>query len=358
MDDATFETSDWRKQSVKDVQALFSGKAPRDGVSVGGPAKLVLHVLRQGGVVRFACPSGRMISSGRWATIENVQRVGRSRLRGAGLGILGVAVAGCTLFVEFVSKPTEAGCDGAACVDAVRKEDASETGGYDARVEASWSYIETILQDAPLAYWRFGETSGAIARDERDAYNGTYTGGVTLGAAGAIAGDTNGAATFDGDSGYVVVGPGAGLSFSGNHPYTLEAWVKPARTITEEERIMGRRVGIIGSSNVEGYRLTLYNDIVFDRYAGDRLIGEAKAVRPPLEKFTHVVATYDGSALSLYTDGSLSWKSIQATDPLPAIAADFVIAANSLKEDLYFRGTLDEVAVYGIALSAERIKEH
>ena len=62
--------------------------------------------------------------------------------------------------------------------------------------------------DAPAGYWRLDETSGTTAADTIGGNAGTYSGGVTLGIPGAVAGDT--AASFDG-TGQVTVPDSASL---------------------------------------------------------------------------------------------------------------------------------------------------
>ena len=53
--------------------------------------------------------------------------------------------------------------------------------------------------DAPVSYWRLGETSGTQAFDEKGINGGTFYNAPTLGAASLLSGDaTNKATTFDG----------------------------------------------------------------------------------------------------------------------------------------------------------------
>ncbi|MDX6199796.1 MAG: hypothetical protein QOJ79_2947, partial [Actinomycetota bacterium] len=52
------------------------------------------------------------------------------------------------------------------------------------------SYQAAVLSDAPVGYWRLGERSGAVAADSSGAgRSGSYSGGVSLGVAGALVGD-------------------------------------------------------------------------------------------------------------------------------------------------------------------------
>ena len=60
-------------------------------------------------------------------------------------------------------------------------------------------YVDIVLADGPDAYWRLGESSGTVATELVNGINGTYTGGVTLGWAGLVAG-TDTAANFANNS--------------------------------------------------------------------------------------------------------------------------------------------------------------
>src|SRR5439155_15097845 len=86
----------------------------------------------------------------------------------------------------------------------------------------SASYASIVLADGPAAYWRLGESSGTTATDASGhGFNSTYSNGVSLGASGAIGGDSNTAARFDGVddrvNGSVVTTQVSNV--------TLEAWV-------------------------------------------------------------------------------------------------------------------------------------
>ena len=86
------------------------------------------------------------------------------------------------------------------------------------------SYDTTVTADSPSVYWRLGEQAGASAQDETASNNdGTYLGGVLLGAPGA-ADDENTSVVLNGVN-YVRVGNAAALNPATG--ITLEAWVKP-----------------------------------------------------------------------------------------------------------------------------------
>ena len=86
-------------------------------------------------------------------------------------------------------------------------------------------YPSIIQADNPAVYYRLGETSGTVAADSSGHnVNGTYPAGVTLGVAGAIAGDSDTAVEAS-SSPDVLTAPSAPLP-SGSASRTVEVWVK------------------------------------------------------------------------------------------------------------------------------------
>src|SRR5438309_762723 len=68
-------------------------------------------------------------------------------------------------------------------------------------------YASSVLFDQPKGYWRFGEMSGGTAGDSSGTgQHASYSGGYSLGQAGAFPGDTNGAVNLNGSNGYVITG--------------------------------------------------------------------------------------------------------------------------------------------------------
>ena len=86
---------------------------------------------------------------------------------------------------------------------------------------ASTAYDQIVNADGPQAYWRLGEPAGTTTSADASGQsnNGTFT-GVTLGGAGAIAGNT--AMTTSSSSGRMV----GEKAYSFPQQFTVEAWVK------------------------------------------------------------------------------------------------------------------------------------
>lgn len=226
-------------------------------------------------------------------------------------------------------------------------------------VEAGSVYASTVLSDMPLAYWRLDETSGTVAHDlTGNGNDAQYTGGVTLGSAGAIIGDPDTAVTLDGTTGYVDVGNR--FNFTGNVPFTLEIWALPQNLNPSYQRLFSRE---LSTSPREGYLMFVRVENAADpsTFSLERWAGGQTNQDPQdntlLAVWHHCVATYDGSTSRIYLDGVLA-AAQPAALALNATPASLFIGASSFDLAGYFGGVVDEAAVYGTALSAARIAAH
>ena len=69
--------------------------------------------------------------------------------------------------------------------------------------------------------------------------------------------------------------------------------------------------------------------------------------------WSHVAGTYDGSTLRVYVNG-VEDGSLPATGPIPTNTIPLIFGADSGHGSL-FDGAIDEVTLYGRALSAQEI---
>lgn len=196
-------------------------------------------------------------------------------------------------------------------------------------------------------YWRLGETSGTTANAAAGAVNGTYSGAYTLGVSGGIAGDANAAVRLSG--GYVDMGDN--LDSTGTASFSLEAWVRPTTIDATSRRIVSKALG-----GLQGYELFVNSGsgLQFQRIAGATNTVSASA--PPLNSWSHVVATYDGTTMRLYVNGSLASSAASALS-LVDNAAAFRVGNSALGTDGW-AGDLDDVAVYGGVLNGTQVQNH
>jgi hypothetical protein len=183
-----------------------------------------------------------------------------------------------------------------------------------------------------VGYWRLGETSGTTACDTAGTSNGTYTGGFSLGKPGALSGDPDTAAAFDGLSGYVSAPEAAALDVGDT--FTAEAWVKRTAPSTGQwETVVSKQAGawlLMFDEN---------NDLVLRRSK----YGNVAASTTPVAdtNWHYIAATKGGSTVHLYVDGKdvtgavTNSTMVNNTSPL-------VIGQSSASS--WFDGAVDEVA--------------
>jgi hypothetical protein len=160
-----------------------------------------------------------------------------------------------------------------------------------------------------VSYWRLGTgTTTTAVPDSWGTNTGTASGGFTPGAAGAVAGDA--AATFDGTSGKVSMGNPAGLQlWSGDSAGTYYS------------------TGLVVDDN----------------------------------QWHHVVMTYQSGVAGgtkIYLDGAVVFTGTLtvANQTYPLILGAWRNTNGTFAE--YFKGTLDEVAVYNTGLTPATVLQH
>ena len=72
----------------------------------------------------------------------------------------------------------------------------------------------------------------------------------------------------------------------------------------------------------------------------------------------HLAGTYDGTHWNLYRNGVQIATVADAVGALPVSGAEWAIGATGMGWGDFYTGQLDEVAIYGTALSAATVKAH
>jgi len=223
--------------------------------------------------------------------------------------------------------------------------------------EAGITYAQEVLMDSPLAYWRFNETSGTVAVDSSGNGNdGTYVGNVMLRAQGAIANDPDTSVTFDGATAWMSAGDV--FSFADAGACSFEVWAQPVLDMGYHDVLS--RTDRQGNSTT-GYLMYIEPQpapmMDFALYsAGTGNIAESN-IDIEGGTFTHMVGVYDGTMVYIYSNGVLQ-DSKPTSFPIPTTSNPFIVGAQSGGMTAWFHGQLDEVAVYGTALSQTRIQAH
>ena len=224
-----------------------------------------------------------------------------------------------------------------------------------------WSdYVEKLQHYDPKYYWRLGEIAGVTAVDQEDREHGQYHNGVELGQPGAIAGDSDSAAHFDGLNDYVNLGEAEEVK---DKNITFLVWFKADDFAVPYARLLSKADGtaaeahnwMIGTYPTHGrsrlrFRLTTKDGVSSALYAPS---GNLTAGR-----WTMVAATYDGNWMKLYKDGERLCYQFKTGDIEEDENVDAWIGGNPSGETYApFHGTIDEVAVFKKRLTGEQLHE-
>jgi Concanavalin A-like lectin/glucanases superfamily len=220
--------------------------------------------------------------------------------------------------------------------------------------ESPNGYYATVKSTPDLqSYWRLGEASGTTAADDTEAIAGTYS-SATLGAPSLI-GSSDPAVSFAGSSNRMQAST-SGYGFAGTKAFTVEATIKPNTVDSTSRRIFSSEV-LSGGSVVNGYGL--WNNGTVNKLQVCRIpsgsfdCATTSAAASGTAK--HVAATYDGTTLKLYVNGS----QVASTTSKGSITAPstFTVGARSDFAGSW-SGVIDDAAVYDRALSAPEVEEH
>jgi chitodextrinase len=196
-----------------------------------------------------------------------------------------------------------------------------------------------------VAAYGLNDSAGSVVADASgQGNNGTNRNGTWT-----SAGKFGGALSFNGTSSRVDVPDAPSLDLTS--AMTLEAWVRPVA--------LGKAwKSVVVKLQPTDLTYALYASTNTGRPAGIVYSGAEKQVagptRLPLGTWTHLAATYDGSVLAVYRDGSLV-SSTFVSGPIATSGNALSIGGNALWGE-WFNGLIDEVRVYNRALTATQIQ--
>ncbi len=229
-------------------------------------------------------------------------------------------------------------------------------------------YATAVSSANPVAYWRLNEPAGSVGAIDiiggRTAYSsyGDAEGDFAWGKEGALLGDADGAVGFSGYSLGARAGRAkldAAYDAALNPPvFSIECWALLAGSSSAYRSPVTSRDGSAG--NTKGYLFYVSPAGNWEFWLGNgagwtALAGTAAA----LNEWAHLVGTYDGATMCFYVNGALMGRT--ATSFVPNDLYSFRIGAGASENasgSFFWPGRVDEVAVYGAALSEGQVQAH
>jgi hypothetical protein len=177
-----------------------------------------------------------------------------------------------------------------------------------------------------------------------DGNHGTFVGNVSY-----STGEVGQAFSFDGSS-YVEVPDAANLNFAPNAPITVDMWVYRTGT-AQIMHFIGKRAGCTAGTFIN-YQMALNMSTLKGLSFGGDGGGVVTGQDLPLNTWTHLAGTFDGSTYRFYINGTLAGTGTGTLGP--ANNAPLLIGKSGTCEN--FVGLIDEVELFSRALSASEIQ--
>jgi hypothetical protein len=235
----------------------------------------------------------------------------------------------------------------------------------------SLSYQQRVIQASPSFFWTLGESSGTVAHDSTPhGLAGIYEPGTTKGQPGPITGSSQTATGFDGKTGLVT----SASAVPGPQVFSIEGWFKTSTNTGG--KLIGFGSSQTGMSAQYDRQIYMMNDgqLSFGVYSG-KAVHVIETPRIYNDGHWHyVVGTLGASGMALYVDGQLAGTdpttSAQAVSGYWRVGGDNLFGWWDLDDwrvnsqgttqpyDYYFTGTIADVAVYPVALSATQVANH
>jgi hypothetical protein len=268
------------------------------------------------------------------------------------------------------------GSSGQALVGTLDEVAVYRTALTPARIAAHWTagsglavappvseYVSAVRWDSPLAFYRLSDATNVAVDATANHIDAAYGAAVERDVAGLVLTDlTNNGAQFPGGASSPAAAVTTGRTIELEPPQTVsvEAWLELTSDPAETTDLVSYGPHALG----QPYTLQVFaNGTVGMLVSTTTGTGVVHGRTVLGRSVPHIVdATYDGTIMKIYVDGALD-NSEPLTGPLDYRAespADGLSMGTSFDDPggLAFAGELDDVAVYGRALSAQRVWAH
>lgn len=217
------------------------------------------------------------------------------------------------------------------------------------------------LESALVSYWAFEDGAGTAVSDT----GGSGNGGTVFGGATWTAGRRGGALNFDGVDDYVSIPHADSVNFggAGADSYAVAMWFYPeslsgyhhviSKLGTEDEDAAN------GPSPFElftgGASASFY--VKDGTGTGADANFSVGGVSVSGDAWQHVVLVREGQELSIYKDGTLATSATATGIGDTTANTEPITIGQRGDDDIFFDGSIDEVAVFSRALTAAEVSE-
>ena len=218
-------------------------------------------------------------------------------------------------------------------------------------------YQQLILQDHPLAYWRMSERSGTnIADISGNGYHGTVTGAnIVLGARGAIPNDPDPAISSSADDASYIQTPDMPVLDAITGAFSIEVWAL-TNTLTVANVIRGIWAANSGVTGYAYLALNTTSKIILRIAPGASTITPASAAIITGQWY-HAVGIWDGTNAYVVLNG-IKGTPVAGSGNMTFHTGTGAIARYDTATNRSWNGSIDEVAIYAYALSAQQTLDH
>lgn len=223
------------------------------------------------------------------------------------------------------------------------------------------AYDDALDLDSPVSHWKLGDTATATAVDRKAVQNGVYNNSPTLDVAGLLpANAANNASdncvTFNGSNQSVTI---ADNTLYRPTSFSIEFWIKiPASAPADFKGVFFKTSG---DSWNDGYGVSWRNQSsVFSLEWWCNNFANAVVIPVSLNETLYVAGTFSGGTIRAYKNGAEVGTPVTGITVTHSTNQMYLSAGASVGGfvNYWMASTLDEVALYGSALSAGSILNH
>ncbi len=208
------------------------------------------------------------------------------------------------------------------------------------------AYAPTVLADAPLIYARLGDTDATAFDSSGNHHDGTPHGVIGRQKPGLIVNDPNKSMQLDGATNWISF-PTTGLP-TGAGAWSLEVWTK----ITSIASV-GAAIAFGTFASGEFAEILLSNATF--TFSANTETDMFASTNVTVGSIHHLVATYDGTTVTLYQDG---YAVNSAPYTLNIVAGFAYLGARETGPTRFYSGYLQECAWYSSCLTPQQVLNH